>query len=338
MISNDKELKQSFEQMERMYRALAELRNRVFPLNPRQFAVLAEGPLDEIRHLQQDIDEYSGAISAEEQDADVWIRIQGRENEIDWPDAPTSILTAFLDAFRKGIQIVAEYNSTGQLTTRPTAELKQACDLRMVGFRSGSLRMGMRLPDEPTVDSILEQNESVAYKALTEYLDLASWVDSDEPQITLEQRFADSHKRRLLLNALKPLVPRQRGKVESVEIYGRLLKNHKTIKLTRQVHRRIDEAIDQTSTTEQTRTYTGVLREIDLDNLSFMLRNVGEVEEIRCTFEEDLLENAKEALDRRVQVTGSRQVEQRRRTYAPLRVTRLEVLDDQSLEIIKEES
>ena len=46
MISNDTELRQTLEQMERMYRALAALRREVSPVNPRQFALLAEGPVD----------------------------------------------------------------------------------------------------------------------------------------------------------------------------------------------------------------------------------------------------------------------------------------------------
>ena len=60
MITNDAELSQSMEQLERMYRALAALRRDVFPANPRQFALLAEGPEEEIRRLQVAIDIYTG--------------------------------------------------------------------------------------------------------------------------------------------------------------------------------------------------------------------------------------------------------------------------------------
>jgi hypothetical protein len=89
-------------------------------------------------------------------------------------------------------------------------------------------------------------------------------------------------------------------------------------------------AIPEQDVAEQVETHTGELRAIDLDNFSFILRNAGEVQEIRCTFDDELLESAKRALDRRVLVTGSRHFENGRRTYATLRVTRLEVLDDQN--------
>ena len=75
---------------------------------------------------------------------------------------------------------------------------------------------------------------------------------------------------------------------------------------------------------EQVEEHIGDLREIDLDGLSFILRNADDVHEIRCCF----AETVKEALDRRVQVTGTRRIAEGRRVAPVLRVTRLEILDD----------
>jgi hypothetical protein len=60
MITNDVELGQTMDQMERMYRAIAALRREVYPANPQQFALMAEGPLDELARLQELIDTYTG--------------------------------------------------------------------------------------------------------------------------------------------------------------------------------------------------------------------------------------------------------------------------------------
>lgn len=60
MITNDAELGQTLEQMARMYHALAALRRDVYPINPRQFALLAEGPQDELERFQEQIDAYTG--------------------------------------------------------------------------------------------------------------------------------------------------------------------------------------------------------------------------------------------------------------------------------------
>ena len=65
MITSDNEFQQTLEQLERMYRALAALRREVLPLNPRQFAVLAEGPLDYIRQFQEDLEQYRLSLLTE---------------------------------------------------------------------------------------------------------------------------------------------------------------------------------------------------------------------------------------------------------------------------------
>jgi hypothetical protein len=58
MIKNDAQLQQAIEQIERLYRGLDSLRADILPKNRRNFAVLAEGPLDEIRKLQTEISDY----------------------------------------------------------------------------------------------------------------------------------------------------------------------------------------------------------------------------------------------------------------------------------------
>jgi hypothetical protein len=58
MIESELELQQSIEQLERMYRMLLEFRRRIAPLNYKNYEVFAEGPREEIRRLQREIDEY----------------------------------------------------------------------------------------------------------------------------------------------------------------------------------------------------------------------------------------------------------------------------------------
>ena len=62
MIKNDRQLQQAIEQIERLYQGLNAMRGDILPKNPRNFAVLAEGPLDEIHKLQSEIDEYITGI------------------------------------------------------------------------------------------------------------------------------------------------------------------------------------------------------------------------------------------------------------------------------------
>ena len=58
MIETPEQLCQAIEQMGRMQRILESHRNEILTRNPRNFAILAEGPLEQIRQLQAQIDEY----------------------------------------------------------------------------------------------------------------------------------------------------------------------------------------------------------------------------------------------------------------------------------------
>jgi hypothetical protein len=58
MIETTEQAEQAIEQMGRMQRILESYRADILPKNPRNFALFAEGPLDEIRKLQAEIDQY----------------------------------------------------------------------------------------------------------------------------------------------------------------------------------------------------------------------------------------------------------------------------------------
>lgn len=329
MIRTEFELDQAMASLLQMHRALAALRADVLPRSARQFALMAEGPLAEIRRLQEEIDEYSGAADAESETADLWMRIVGAR--ISWPAAPISILTAFLDGFRKGVQAVAAYDLRGTVQggRRPGA-LQKACDFEMIALRAGSLRVGVRLPDfaQPALPGL---DLTTVRTAFDSFVRAATWADSEENADALESAISSSERRRVVLNAVKTFLPRPRGDVDCLEISGRSIPNRRTIRLTGETHSKIDQAIDRTLR-EQVESRIGELREIDLDNKSFILRNVEpEGLDLPCKFEDDLIETAKQALDRRVSVTGVRR--ERRLGYHPLRVSRLEVLEDEGEEV-----
>jgi hypothetical protein len=58
-------LAQTVEQLERMNTALATLSRELLPGQPKKFAILAEGPLEEIRRLQIEVDQLAAQIATE---------------------------------------------------------------------------------------------------------------------------------------------------------------------------------------------------------------------------------------------------------------------------------
>lgn len=325
----DSELQLLVEQLSRMYESLAAIRQEVAPRNPALYHVMAEGPLDEIRKLQEEIDELTGVAELREEAAELWLRIEGADIELH--SAPTSILTAILDAFRKGVQSVAEFIDRGMLSVRPTKELKDATDMRIVAFAPGSLQVGLRLPDEPPQIAVTAGRKSmreVVEQAIREYLTVAEWAAARGDR-DLAQLVPHAHHR-VLLNAVKPLLPRKRGAVTLVELRGRLTQQRGTILLTRESHDQIDKALDQL-VTEEIETHRGVLREIDLDAQTFQLRKPDDsVFVLKCSFPEEFFEAAKEALDRLVEVTGTRAVVEGRRRASTLTIARLEIVEEDS--------
>ena len=63
-IRNEAQLRQAIEQIQGLCRAIDSLRVDILPKNPKNFAVMAEGPVNEIRKLQADIDSYIQHLEA----------------------------------------------------------------------------------------------------------------------------------------------------------------------------------------------------------------------------------------------------------------------------------
>lgn len=337
MTTEIEQLRQATTHLQRMYEALAHLRARTGGTG--QFLLLSEGPLEEIRRLEETVAQLSGRAAAEWSEADVWLQVSG--DHIVWPAAPTSVLTHFLDTMRKGIQSAAEWIVTGQLSTRPTKEIRSACDLRVVAIQPGSVRVGVQLPQLPQIPKQASLDfgsaeptrptpAAAALSSLQKYLAVAGWAGSEDAPDSLASLVDDADLRRLLLTEVKRLVPRLRGDVQSVAFYGRLVERFGTVSLTRDVHKRIDAAIDLAEQEDVVEHHVGDLREIDLDNRSFTLRNVGDgAYQVQCQFSPDLYDSALDALDRKVEVTGVRRTGEGRGRGVRLTVTRLDIVDEE---------
>ena len=178
------------------------------------------------------------------------------------------------------------------------------------------------------------QASRATHEALNDYLKVAAWAGSEGDDEALANLIPDARRRAVLLAGIARLAPRERGQIDEVELSGRLMSavghvGH-VVTLSRPSHERINRAIDH-ATAEKVETHVGDLREIDLDEFCFSLRNVDGADRdrspVRCYFPEEMLEAAKDALDKRIRVTGSRPVKEGRKA-PPLMVSRLEILDE----------
>ncbi len=58
MIETQEQFQQAIEQMGRMLSLIESYRTDVLSSNPRNFAVFAEGPLEQLRQLQEQVNDY----------------------------------------------------------------------------------------------------------------------------------------------------------------------------------------------------------------------------------------------------------------------------------------
>jgi hypothetical protein len=63
MNNNEAILTQTVEQLERLNEALSALRRELLPAQPKKFAILAEGPLEDMRRLQSEIESLTAEIA-----------------------------------------------------------------------------------------------------------------------------------------------------------------------------------------------------------------------------------------------------------------------------------
>ncbi|MEW6281594.1 MAG: hypothetical protein AB1758_23490 [Candidatus Eremiobacterota bacterium] len=311
-------MNQALDQVGRLYRAMAQLRAQVGEGNERQFRLLAEGTWDHIRRIQGDLDEQVGAAMI--LGPDLWLRVESPV--ISDGASPVSILTALLDALRKGLQSIVEFDERRARRTRPRKSTLQMCDFELVAMASGSLKVGLRLPEDPQLS--LMDADSPACRALRDFVQVAAWASAEaEPSGDIH----DPHRQRLLLSAVKSLTPRPRGTVTFVELSGRLIPPGMRVHLTRDSQRRIDEALDR-MVTERLETHVGRLRELDLDHRSFILRRLKDTEtdQIQCLFDEEFTATALQAFDKEVEVSGVRP--NAGQPASRLKVTRIVVMDN----------
>lgn len=319
---------QTLEQIGRVQAGLLNLRSEIGASNPDLFRILAEGPMDMLRDLQRDLEHQLGLSETAEVEADLWIRLEGEA--IQEHAAPMSVMVSILDAFRKGVTAVGEMLQFGRLSTRPTAAIKDATDLRVVALAPGSLQIALTLPEPPRQLPLNEElQEGLGQDAVRTLLAVANWAGSTADQSELERLIPDSSTRKTYLSALQRVIPRPRGRLSVVEFRGRMVPSQSgtPIRLRKETNQRVAEAIDR-AVHEEVVTHEGVLREIDLDQASVRIRSVDGVGEVRGSFSVELLQIAVEALDRPVRVTGIVRAEEGRRGFPRLEITRLELMED----------
>jgi hypothetical protein len=92
----------------------------------------------------------------------------------------------------------------------------------------------MRLAEPEQLELFAQGYWLQAREALSEFLAVADWTASASSLEELSARFHDTTKRRVVLRALKPFVPRAHGGIDYLELSGAAVPERRTIRLSQE--------------------------------------------------------------------------------------------------------
>jgi len=309
MIKNDSQLKIVREQMATAEAALDSLRQDVLPKNKKMYELMAESNIEMILSLRGEIDTYVG-IAAIPETADIVISLEG--DGVGLGHTSAALVTRFIDRFRRGLQSAVEIlESVKRPDTSRRRErwIETICDLPFVGVVPGSVKIMLGEPESQGLFSEEEKNSFA--KALDLVFDGLSWADLNCEESS-EHPFANLEKetRQSMLGLINRLLPPSRGPVEQVAFQRRAHRDAggtlTTATLTRGSRNRIRNELESLVSEAKFLEVEGVIREVDLDAQTFVLRERSESQpDLSCEYGAELEDAVKELLDSRVIVTGS---------------------------------
>ncbi|UVL17606.1 hypothetical protein LOY42_17035 [Pseudomonas sp. B21-023] len=218
-------------------------------------------------------------------------------------------------ALKKILEVVTQSVSQG----RPEESFRRSYDLPATRFAYNSFEVSFSIPNSDQLD--LQTSPIDTYAQSAHVLESGlSWLverSGNEPEISI-------------LEALRDLTPPTHGQVESAEIRGQLIKNNQVIRLNRHHRKFISETLARHLTQKHQLVKTsGQIRELDKDNLTFILRGRPNGEaELKCAFNDSLYDDVVEhfASEVNISVTG-----RLRQTKAVLEISDIEAIPDDAV-------
>lgn len=318
MIANDIELSGTREQLLELEKALLSLRNRVYHQNPDRYRLLAESYIVEIKTLRARVDEYLGISLAESETEDLVVRLVGDSHREGKASAQTVSRT--LAALQRGWQKIGEYiarRDFGVPLEYPHNRLARNFELDVVAFSPGSFQISLSAAavSEPNVPV---ESTTAAIQSLSRVIGYVADIDHNQqlfketiPELTIQLQ---------ILQAMKEIAPPRRDTQYKVEFRGRFMGGKRVV-----FGPETRAAILGTLRSTQTHaTEIGVIRELNLDTKSFVVRT--ETMTLRCRYPVELQERVKQGLDQTVSVSG-RAITMMDGTVTTLNVREIQVVD-----------
>ena len=234
-------------------------------------------------------------------------------NEIVPGQIPGSVIRACIEGVQKAFKVLSEYVLEEPAHAgRPKDFLRRLFDLPTQRFAFASFEISFRMPIEEQTLFTSFGEKSPEAKTLEEVGTLLKkglkWLTTAAAEEGVYSP-DNPEESAVVLRALKELTPSSQGGIERLELKGQLIGPRTTsMVLDRSARQRVNTAIRFRSLGPQPVDLEGRIRELDMDRLSFELREINRTPPTqRFVFDEELLEDVFQAVQDgvRVLVTGS---------------------------------
>jgi hypothetical protein len=217
---------------------------------------------------------------------------------------PASVVAFVADSTRKAFKTLLDFTFDRNAEGRPTEEHRALYDLPVQQFAFASFELSFGAPPE----DLFERREVLAAAdKLRQGLLWASDVANEHP-LPVER----DDERAAILRAVLLLTPPASGAITEVQVSGTWVSRGR-VRLTRASRLKVRRELKAVED-EFVASYIGRVRELDVDNLSFILRETEDGIDRRGVFTEDMLDDAQQFMyeGTRIGVVG---VERQGRLY-----------------------
>ena len=253
-----------------------------------------------IVEIREEIEEFIGMSQLLIQQNDINIHIKGPV--ISYGSVPISIISSYLNSFRKTMQRIYGIVNNIEIKTKVPSSIAFMTDFRLNAYQPGSINLSLSLPDK----QLGFFDDMDIYSTLTMYFNMLMWINNDSHVSSFIEKVEKEKLERLLINILKTL-PDDKF-ISSIEFSSNSIKLNGKIYVNSQSRKNVKEkliTLEKESEDEQFEC-RGRVRELDLDKLTFVVRDLEDssIKEIKCYLDDNIVDDIRSYLDSDVLVSG----------------------------------
>ncbi len=273
-IESGSELRSTLEALSILYGGLEALRAECED-DERKLRFLAEGPLDEIRRLETELENYAANFGAGPR-VSLWMTLSGGLAR--WAETPSRLLTSSLVNLRRAVQSITNFDLSSRTSTRPSRRVIEASDPDVVFLQPGSFSIGLRWYGVGQIGLFEKPEEVVTQRALESFFGAIQEVETLGANALTR---LEPQRRRILLRAVRDVAPSARSEFDLIGFSGPCISSRKPLVVSLRTRSRAVAALHEVADTTEV-AYAGEVRELDLDHKTFKLRDVDVLGEISC--------------------------------------------------------